>query len=179
MDGRIQSHLGRIAEVLELLRNNTLGNRSGAVLGSLGAVPVARRAALGTARSLRRAAIRQMALLEDPALKRLVRLWLGILNANVDLRTDVADAVDVVDGPVDVMGEKNRQEALVVAVESLSLLQQEAANQAAGVGSAAEDGQEAIADMQQTIAGMVSEDSSISEVLVRELTDEERSTLGI
>lgn len=174
MHSRLQSHLKLLDEMVELLRNNTLRDRSGPASGPFGAVPAARRMQ-GRTKSLKLTARKELGLIKDKRVLRLVRLWLLILNANMDLRTDVADAVDIVDGRTDVdriTQEKAKVEALTAAMEISNLLDQETANQKIGLPPSSEDRQRVDA-MQIALARRIVNEPRIAGAVKREFTDEE------
>lgn len=94
--GQLNIQLDRLNELLSVLDNRTLRERAGIVRDPepFNAVPIATRRGAGL--STRRAALRQLSLINDPGLKIVVKTWLDILNANQDLQIHrLADVVDL------------------------------------------------------------------------------------
>lgn len=94
--GPLNIQLDRLNELLSVLGNNTLRERADILRHPepLNAVPIAIRRGAGP--STRRAALRQLSLINDAGLKIVVKTWLDILNANKDLRVHaLADVVDL------------------------------------------------------------------------------------
>lgn len=183
MYGQLNSQLDRLNELLAILRNSTLRDRTGGTsgLGPFEWAPLARRT-MSQALRTKRAALRDLARIDDPRVKRVVRIWLGVLDANVDLRTHVADAIDIVDGRrtlAEVNRDKQRAETLVLGAELLHAVDQQAANEAMGM-SPVEELTQAFANMRTTLSARLAnpDDSSFAEDSAAFFSEEERARMG-
>lgn len=93
--GRLNIQLDRFNELLSVLDNNTLRERTGRSFGPgpFNAIPIATRRGAGL--STRRAALYQLSKITNPGVKLVVKVWLDILNASKDLQPQALD--DVID----------------------------------------------------------------------------------
>lgn len=180
MERIIRIHLCRITKVLDLLSNDNLRHRSSAeVAGSFDMVPLARRA-MAASRSLRRSALRELALVKDAAMKRLLRLWLAILYANMNLRPGVTEALDLVAGSTEKIGATGGEKTLQTIIETtevLDMVEQQAANEAMGLGPSDAD-VERMEDLRGGIEQILAENPRVADELAAEFTEEERAKMG-
>ncbi|CAN8096477.1 unnamed protein product [Discula destructiva] len=129
---------------------------------------------MGRSLSLKRAALRAFGEIENDRVKKVVRLWLRILEANLDLRAHVADAIDVLDGnrtAADVSRQRQLVEADIAQFGLVSLADQDAANDPMNFESAAED-QSLLADMRAKLAAQIANNSGIADMSATESREE-------
>lgn len=95
MYGQLNIQLDRLNELLSVLDNTTLREKTIPDFqgGLFNVVPIATRRGAGL--STRRAALHQLSQITRPGLRLVVKIWLDILNANNDLRSHALD--DVID----------------------------------------------------------------------------------
>lgn len=184
--GPLNSQLDRLNELLAVLRNNTLRDRTGEIpgLGSFNSVPLARRS-LRRGLSTKRAALRQLSLINNPAVKRVVKIWLSVLNANHDLRSHVADAIDIsLDHKTldEVTQDRQLSESLVLGEELLHAIEQTEANEEVGM-MESEDVEQAVRDLRTEFAAHVAELEASNRLqrlsIAASYTDEEQARMGI
>lgn len=182
--GHMNSLISHLNEILVVLRTDSMRNRVGETssLGPFHNVPLSRRT-LGKARIARRAALRALSQIDDPLVKRCTRIWLRVLGANMDLRSHVAGAIDVLDGTVtaaEIDRERNLAEAEVAMANYLDLLNQNAANNDVGIATSPEV-QGEIDEMRDALDAKVQnpDDSAISGIFTSSFTEDERSFMGI
>ena len=172
---RLTSAQTAISNVTEILRGNTLDQRTGPH-GPLAAVPTARRE-LKIGRHLRKAAMQEFAMISDDKLKRLIQTWINVISTSQHIRLDDPDADDEVVGGGTIAELKRAQDQAVADALAISLLErqdQAQANIEAGRQPAAEE-EGAIHDLQKELQRVESESDIID--LYASFSDDERERL--
>lgn len=151
---RLETAQIAVSGVVEILRGNTLDQRSGpGGRGPLAAVPAALRE-FKNGRNLRVAAMKEFARISDPKLKRLIQTWLNIIHFSQDIRHDDPDADDVVVGGgtiAELKRARDQAAADALAITYLDRQDQLEANRAKGIEPA--EGEERInAELQGELA---------------------------
>ena len=168
---RIRTEVTALEMVIQLLRNNTVGKRTGP-RGPLASIAIVRRK-IRESKSLQRAALRAYSQISDRKVQRIIRTWLNILSVNEDLRNDTADAIDEVEGrPIaGIKRARDEQTGIVLALQFLDRQEQLENNRARGLQTTVEDDQ---IDAQLLDA---MDDPGIADVYGQVFTEEEQGRL--
>lgn len=175
---RLNTAQTAVSGVVQILRGNTLDQRSGPDgRGPLAAVPVALRE-LKFGRNLRIAAMKEFARIGDPKLKRVIQTWLNIIHFSQDIRYDDPDAEDVVVGGgtiAELKRAKDQATGDALAISFLDRQDQVEANRAKGMEPSEEDGR-VIAELQDEMA-QLELTSEIVDLYSQSFSDEEQHRL--
>ncbi|KKY39104.1 hypothetical protein UCDDA912_g00906 [Diaporthe ampelina] len=175
---RINTAQTAIFSVVQVLRGNTLGERSGpGGHGPLAAVPVALRE-LRNGRNLRVAAMREYARIGDPKLRRLIQTWLNIIHFSQDIRHDDPDADDVVGGGgsiAELRRARDQAAGDALAISYLDRQDQVEANRAQGIGPA--EGEDLVAAELQDEMAQLELSSEIVDLYSHSFSEEEQDRL--
>lgn len=167
-----------VSGVVQILRGNTLDQRSGPDgRGPLAAVPVALRE-LKIGRNLRIAAMKDFTRIGDPKLKRLIQTWLNIIRFSQDIRHDDPDAEDVVVGGgtiAELKRAKDQATGDALAISFLDRQDQIEANRAKGM-EPSEEEDRVIAELQDEMA-QLEVTSEIIDLYSQSFSDEEQDRL--
>lgn len=167
-----------VSGVVQILRGNTLDQRSGPDgRGPLAAVPVALRE-LKIGRNLRIAAMKDFVRIGDPKLKRLIQTWLNIIHFSQDIRHDDPDAEDVVVGGgtiAELKRAKDQATGDALAISFLDRQDQVEANRAKGM-EPSEEEDRVIAELQDEMA-QLEVTSEIIDLYSQSFSDEEQDRL--
>lgn len=164
--------------VVQVLRGNTLDQRSGpGGHGPLAAVPASRRE-FKNGRSLRIAAMRDFARITDPKVKRCIQTWLNIIHFSQDIRHDDPDAEDVVVGGgtiAELKRAKDQATADALAISYLDRQDQVEANRAKGMEPA--EGEDRVIDELQQEMSQLEVSSGIEGLFSQSFSQEEQDRL--
>lgn len=175
---RITKSQTAIFQVIEILRGNTLDQRTGSH-GPFAGVPTARRE-FRNGRNLRIAAMKEFARITDPKLKRVIDTWIRLIEFSQDIRLDEADAEDFVVGGGTIAELKRAKDQADIDALAISLLDRQdqvQANQDKGMSMEPAEGEDEIMhDLQQKMTEIETGSDIID--LYASFSDEEKERLG-
>lgn len=175
---RINASQSAIFQVVQILRGNTLTERSGpGGHGPLAAVPAASRE-FRLGRSFRAAAVQEFARVTDSRIRRLVNTWLNLIHYSQDIRLDDPAAEDVVVGGgsiAELRRGRDQATADALGIAFLDRQEQVEANRAQGMPPNADE-ERIVGEMQQEMADLESQ-SDIVDLYLQSFSDEERERL--
>lgn len=176
--GRITVSQTAIFQVVEILRGNTLDQRTGSH-GPLAGVPTARRE-FQNGRHLRIAAMKEFARITDPKLIRVIDTWIRLIEYSQDIRLDEPDAEDVVVGGgtiAELKRSKDQADSDALAISLLERQDQLAANRDKGMGMEPAEGEDQIMHELEEAMDRLEISSDIID-LYAAFSDEEKARLG-
>lgn len=167
-----------IFQVVQILRGNTLDQRTGAH-GPFAGVPTSRRE-FQNGRNLRIAAMKEFARITDPKIKRVIDTWLRVIEFSQDIRLDEPDAEDVVVGGgtiAELRRAKDQADHDALAISLLDRQDQVQANRDMGMLTEPAEGEDQVMhDVQERMTEIETNSDIID--LYGSFSDEEKVRLG-